>query len=821
MLQNYLKVSLRGLRRDPVYSAIHLAGLSVALAFGLLTYAFVNHERSFDRFHADADRIYRFESTDFFDFEGKPALRPLNLPFFSAEENHSFVFPVIFGLEIKQQLPEFQDVIRMTRPYESVVKYGVTSVYEKAILHTDANYFTFFSLPLTLGRPEQVLAGLHNAVISEGLRQKLFAGENPIGKAIHYDGRVYTVSGVMQNPPSNTTLNAELVVRLESDPSYREQLERRYNTSNVYTLGKLRATASLPQTTAKLAAVGPQLFKEMIDDVQKYASPEQKSRLAHKPFLLTIRPLVDTHFSFNERWNCTVSPTNVYLLVSISVLILLVAGLNYIIISLSKLAGRLQEVGVRKVVGASPQQLAVQLWLETVLVVGLAAVISLFLALVLLPTFNALTDRTLSVFDVLQIGNLLGLLAMIGAVSVLAGIYPALLFARFRPTLFLGQNRTYKINPLVIQGMMGVQFVLSLMLVMAGITMHRQLTFIQEKDLGLTKDLVLKIKNLQPFGTDRGSLVYERLLRYQATNPDVVMIASSAGAYGEDGFNRNGTTIKGQKYWALEQAIDYHFFDLMGIKLRQGRLFSPKISSDSAKSVKAVVVNETLAKLLGDELVFNQPLEALNGRTIIGVVNDHNIEPLTKAILPAYYKIALWYQGVFYLKLTPGNLPDKVARIARDWPQLSDGQPFEYSFLDQDLAARYRDYERWTTLTQLATGIALLIAALGLFGLAGIQAINRIKEVGIRKIMGATVGQLWLLLNRRTLALVAVSFGLAIPLSTWLMNRWLANFAYRIDLNWTIFALAGGLGFLVALAAVSYHTIRTALMNPVESLRTE
>lgn len=821
MLKNYLNVALRGLRRDPVYSAIHLAGLSVALAFGLLTYAFVNHERSFDRFHPDADRIYRFETTDLFDFEGKPARRPLNLPFFAAEEHRSFVFPVIFGLEIKQQMPEFQDIIRMARQQENIVKQGTTSVFEKAILHADSNYFTFFSLPLTIGRPEQVLAGLHNAVISERLQQKLFAGDNPIGKTIQYDGRLYTVSGVMQNPPSNTTLSGELIVRLESNPSYRDQLERRYNTSNVYTLGKLSPSASLPQTTAKLAIVGPQLFKEMITSVLEYSSPEQKSRLANQQFVLTIRSLADTHFSFHERWNRTVSPTNVYLLVSISLLILLVAGLNYIIISLSKLAGRLQEVGVRKVVGAAPRQLAVQLWIETVLVVGLAAVISLLLALILLPTFNALTDRTLTVLDVLQTGNLLGLLVLIGSVSLLAGIYPALLFARFRPTLFLGQNRTHKINPLVIQGMMGVQFVLSLLLVISGITMHRQLTFIQEKDLGLTKDLVLKIKNLQPMGDEGGSRIYERLLRYQVSNPDVLMVASSAGGYGEDGFNRNGTTIKGQKYWALEQYIDYNFFDLMDIKLRQGRLFSPKFSSDTAKSIKAVVVNETLAKLLGDEMAFNKPMEMLNGRTIIGVVNDHNIEPLTQAILPAYYRIGLWYQGVFYLKLTPGNLADKVARIARDWTQLSNGQPFEYSFLDQDLAARYRNYERWTTLTQLATSIALLIAALGLFGLAGIQAINRIKEVGIRKVMGATVGQLWLLLNRRTLALVAVSFGLSIPISTWLMNRWLDNFAYRIELHWSIFALAGALGFLVALAAVSYHSVRTALMNPVKSLKTE
>ncbi|GAB3316608.1 ABC transporter permease [Larkinella ripae] len=821
MLQNYLKVAFRALRRDPVYSTIHLAGLSVALAFGLLTYAFVNHERSFDRFHADADRIYRFEMTDLFDFDGKPAQRPLNLPFFPAEEHRSFVFPVIFSVELKPQVPEIQDLIRLSRAQESIVNYGTHSVYEKQILRADSNYFSFFSLPLTIGRPEQVLADLHNAVISERLRAKLFANDHPVGKAIQYNGQRYTVSGVMQNPPSNTTLSAELVVRLDSDPDYRRQLEQRYNTSNVYTLGKLRPTASLPQVTAKLATLGPRLFGELIDDMRQSATPEQKNRLTNNPFLLTIRPLADTHFSFNERWNRTVSPTNVYLLVSISLLILLVASLNYIIISLSRLAGRLQEVGVRKVVGAAPRQLAAQLGLETVLVVGLASVLGLGLSILLLPTFNALTDRALTVFEVLQPENLLGLPVMVLAISLLAGIYPALLFARFRPTLFLGQNRTYKINPLVIQGMMGFQFVLSLVLVTAAITMYRQLRFVQEKDLGLTKELVLKIKNLEKSEEGSGPRIYERLLRYQATNPHVLLVASSAGGYGEDAFNRNGTTIKGQKHWALQQSVDYNFFTLLGIQLKQGRLFSTHFRSDTAKSVKAVVINETLAKLLGAELVFNKPLETLDGRTVIGVVNDHNMEPLTKAILPAYYKLGLEYQGVFYLKLRPGKVAATVEQIARDWPQLSGGQPFDYSFLDQDLEARYRTYRRWMTLTQLATGIALLIAALGLFGLAGIQAVNRIREVGIRKVMGATVGQLWLLLNRRTLTLVAAAFVLAIPLSTWLMNRWLESFAYRIPLTWTIFALAGGLGFFVALAAVSYHSVRTALTNPVKSLRAE
>ncbi len=312
------------------------------------------------------------------------------------------------------------------------------------------------------------------------------------------------------------------------------------------------------------------------------------------------------------------------------------------------------------------------------------------------------------------------------------------------------------------------------------------------KGTGIDKRTGSQSQNLQQFEDGSGPRIYERLLRYQSANPDVLLVASSAGGYGEDGFNRNGTTINGQKYWALQQSIDYNFFTLLGNKITQTGpgFFSPAFRSDTAKSVKAVVINETLAKLLGQELVFNKPLETLNGRTVIGVVNDHNIEPLTKAIQPAYYKLGLDFQGVFYLKLTPGNLSDKVARIARDWPQLSDGQPFEYSFLDQDLQARYRDYQRWTTLTQLATGIALLIAALGLFGLAGIQAINRMREVGIRKVMGATVGQLWVLLNRRTLTLVVLAFVLAIPVSTWLMNRWLDGFAYRIPLNWPIFALA-------------------------------
>lgn len=820
MIRNYLITTLRSLRRNPVYTAIYLTGLSVALAFGLLTFTFVQHEWSFDRAYSDADRIYRFESTDLFDFDKIPARSALNLPFLPAEIHRNFIFPVVFSQEIRAQLPELQDVLRITGLSDGLVRHDSVTVHEAAIAFTDANYFRFFGRPLVIGQPDRVLAGLTNAVISENLRQKLFGTRNPIGQPIRYEGQLYTVSGVMQNPANNTSFPSELIMRVESQSNYRDNLTQRYNTSNVYTLAKLRPNADPGQVRTRLATLGPLLFKQSLDEQRANALPNQ-AQTKSDDFLLTMRPLVDTHFSFSDRWERAVSPTNVYLLVFISLLILLVAGLNYITISLAKLGGRLQEVGVRKVVGAVPGQLASQLGLETVLVVSLASLLGILIAMLLLPTFNNLTDRQFGVLDLLYLPNLAGLLAIVVAISALVGAYPAFLFARFRPTLFLGQNRTYRINPTLIQGMMTTQFTISLVLVMAALTMYQQLAYVRNRDLGLNKELVLKVKNLRIFEDGVGPVLYDRMQRYKTQNTDILGIAGSAGGYGEGSFNRNGAMINGQQYWVLEQYVDYNFFGLLGMPIAQGRTFSPAISSDTAVSVRAVVINQTLAKLLGRDLVFNKPLDVLNGRTVVGVVHDHNIEDLTKAIAPATYKLASKYYGTFYFKLTPGDVAAKVARIARDWPPLADGQPFEYSFLDQDLENQYRDYQRWTTLTQLATAIALLIAALGLFGLSGIYALNRLKEVGIRKVMGATTQQLWTLLNRRTLTLVAIAFGLAIPLSVWLMNRWLANFAYHIAIGWELVMLTGLLGFLTALAAVSYHSLRAALTNPVESLRSE
>ncbi|GAB3640998.1 permease prefix domain 2-containing transporter [Spirosoma arcticum] len=820
MLRNYLITTLRSLRRNPVYTAIYLTGLAVALAFGLLTFTFVHHEWSFDRAYPDADRLYRFESTDLFDFDKIPARSPLNLPFLPTEIHRSFIFPVVFSQEIRSQLPELQDVLRVTGLSDGLVRHDSITVHEEAIVFADTNYFRFFGRPLIIGQPDRVLAGLTNAVISETLRQKLFGPRNPIGQPIQYESQLYTVSGVMQNPDDNTSFPSELILRVESQSNYQSNLTQRYNNSNVYTLARLLPSVSLDRVRAKLKSLGPLLFKQPLDD-RRNASLPNSPQIKPDDFLLTIRPLTDTHFSFSDRWERAVSPTNVYLLIFISLLILLVAGLNYITISLAKLGGRLQEVGVRKVVGAVPGQLAGQLWIETVLVVSLASLLGILIAVILLPTFNNLTDRQFQVLDLLRLPNLAGLLAIGLGISTLVGVYPAYLFARFRPTLFLGQNRTYRINPTLIQGMMTTQFTISLVLVMAALTMYQQLAYVRNRDLGLNKELVLKVKNLRIFDEGVGPVLYDRMLRYKNQNADILSVAGSAGGYGEGGFNRNGTMINGQQYWVLEQYVDYNFFSLLGMSIAQGRSFSPVISSDTASSVRAVVINKTLAKLLGRDLIFNKPLDVLNGRTVVGVVNDHNIEDLTKAIAPATYKLASKYYGTFYLKLTPGNVAAKVARIARDWPPLADGQPFEYSFLDQDLENQYRDYQRWTTLTQLATAIALLIAALGLFGLSGIHALNRLKEVGIRKVMGATTQQLWTLLNRRTLTLVAIAFGLAVPLSVWLMNRWLANFAYHISIGWELVMLTGLLGFLTALTAVSYHSLRAALMNPVESLRSE
>jgi putative ABC transport system permease protein len=380
----------------------------------------------------------------------------------------------------------------------------------------------------------------------------------------------------------------------------------------------------------------------------------------------------------------------------------------------------------------------------------------------------------------------------------------------------LKSNRTHRFNPALSRGLVVVQYAVCLFLITATLVMYRQMQYVLRKDLGFDQERVLVIENPE---TDpvRQKLLWERMQQY-ATRPGIASVAGTSASFGK-GSMIYFFTINGQNRPVDVFSVDYNYLPLLGIPLVQGRNFSPQYPTDSVRN-EAVIINETLARQLGDDARVGEVSRQLKAR-VVGIVQDYHYASLEMKIGPALLWLDPAAASNFLVKLAPEPGPSTLAQVARDWKTMSGGLPFNYSFLDGDIAAQYREYSRWMNLLGLAAGFAILVACLGLFGLSGLNAVNRTREVGIRKVLGASVGQVLLLLNRDVVRLAAASFALAVPGAWYLMRRWLQDFAYRVEIGPEVFVAAGLAGLLTALLAVSYHSLRAALANPVDSLRSE
>ena len=530
-------------------------------------------------------------------------------------------------------------------------------------------------------------------------------------------------------------------------------------------------------------------------------------------------------------WGHYTDLKNIYQLCSLTILILLIACMNYVLLTLTGTVSRSQEVGVRKTVGAPRKQIILQFYIETQLLAFFAVLLGLVLAAISLPFFSTLTGTDLRL-DYLPFPMIAGfLIGLAVGLGLLAGIYPALVMSGLKPLNMMRKFSTYKLNPWLSKGLVVTQFSVCIILIISTLVISNQMRFLNGKDLGFDKNGVFTIQN--PYWFDnpgRSQQLKQRLTHFAESEPALADFTSSGLMYN----NSNNHLINGEKTQVEAFEVDYNYFHFMHIPLLKGRNFSPSLQEDSATlqltdeqheknasaARQAAIVNETLYKLLG-EPPLNEINKSLGGR-IIGVCKDYYPDDLTKKIVPAYHKIQKRYIGSFSFRLRPGQpVSQAMDKISAHWKDVTAGEPLDYSFLVDNLAKSYDSYQRWMKTVTAASIIAILIAALGLFGLSGLAAVNRIKEIGIRKVLGATVSDLFVLLNKSTLALALLSFAVALPVAIYLAKLWLENFAYHIEIGPGIFVLAGVITILTAVAAVSYHTLKTATTNPVKSLRTE
>jgi putative ABC transport system permease protein len=834
MLKINLKLAIRNIFRNKLYTAINIIGLGVASAFCILVYLYVKNEQSFDSFHKDAGQLYRVEQTNIFASfsREKPKTSFFSSLMKDEEQKNLIQTPMILAGDLKSNFPEVEDAVRIKTMYHPVVKVGGESFKgnDQNSAYVDAGFFTMFNFPLIYGNPATVLSSRTSVVISEGLAKKYFGNANPVGKLINItsDKLLLTVSGVAKEFPQNSSFRFDMMLPREADPDYNNEIKNGTNGFSDLLIIKLRKGTALSNFERKVDLFSKSYFKSLTESMAKN-DPKEKPMDFHVYF----RPFTEAHYNQSEGWNHYTDLKNIYQLVCLAFIILLIASVNYILLTLTSAASRSQDVGVRKTIGAGRKQIIFQYYTETQLLAFVAVIFGFLLAFICLPFFGSLTGADLKLND-FSFGNIALSLLVLGIVlGLVSGVYPALAMSGLKPLSIMRSFSAFRLNPVLSKSLVVVQFSICVILIISAMVVNKQMHFINNASMGFDKDQVVLLQN--PYGWDdikSAKVLKERLRHFVSTAPYLDDMTTASFDFG--GYNENGHMINGTRVPIQELNVDYNYFSFNKIPIVQGRTFSEAISSDSARltltkdqripqnseAQQNVVINETLFNLLGKPEVgqFNRSL----GGVIIGVCKDYHTDDLTKKIMPAYHKVSTRYIGYYWVRIKAGqNIPKAMDNIKANWSNLTNNAVFSFTFLDDEVAKSYDAYVRWMATVTTSCFLAILIACLGLFGLSGLTTLNRTKEIGIRKILGASVSNLFLLLNRGTFILAIGSFVIAAPIAFYLVQQWLDNFAYRITPDWTLFTIAGIIALLTAVGAVSYHTIKAAMSNPVESLRNE
>ncbi|AQG81072.1 ABC transporter permease [Spirosoma montaniterrae] len=815
MFRNYLKIALRTLRKQRGLTFINIFGLALGMACCLLIMLYVADELSYDRFHTKADRTYRLS---------------LDVKFTGIDGQMATVSDPL-GPTLKQDYPQVEQFTRLhPRGNWQVKRAGTTmNIREQNILFADSTVFDVFTLPLIAGDPRRALNRANTLVISETAARRHFGNADPMGKTLTLDNRMtFTITGVMRDIPPNSHVKADfLATMLNDEYNWGQWLANNHYTYIVLKEGTDPATFAKNLDVVTEKYVGPQLLGAMGISLVRF-------RQAGNRFRNIMMPITDIHLRSKHQGELT-PPGDiqyVYIFSAVALFILFIACINFMNLATARSAGRAREVGVRKVLGSERGQLMGQFMAESMLTTILAMGLALILVGMSLPLFNNLAAKQIDLNQLLR-PQWLAILAFFPLlVGLLAGVYPAFFLSGFRPIQVL---KGKMINPVRGRGQLGdlslrsglvvFQFMMSVILIVGTLVIYRQITYIQNKNLGFRRDQVLIINDTYVLGKSTDAFRQE-VLRL----PGVV--SGSVSSFLPVPSNRSNTLFfpEGQvdqsKGVSIQNwNVDHEYIKTMGMQMVVGRDFARSFGSDSS----AILLNETAAKIfggvknvLGKRIVkFNDPsLKNFRRYTVIGVVKNFHYESLRKEIGALCLELTPDHNATTF-RLRNADVPKLVGLIESKWKQMAPGQPFNYNFMDESFDQTYRAEQRIGTLALTFAVLAILIACLGLFGLATFTAEQRTKEIGIRKVLGASVASIVTLLSKDFLKLVLVAIVIASPVAWYAMHRWLADFAYRIEIEWWVFALAGMLAVGIALLTVSFQSIKAAVANPVKSLRSE
>jgi putative ABC transport system permease protein len=812
MFKNYFKIAWRQLVKQRMYSVIKIGGFALSIAACLMIALYIRDELSYDAFYENTPRLYRI--TGGYDNNGKMET--------------SGDWPAPMAKALKDDYPEVELSGRLM-PHELFYGAGSNEIrrtdktedsYETKFTYADQSMLDMLQIPMVYGDRKTALAQPNTMVISKRAADKFFPNENPVGKTMILNDnkeKIYRIGGVMQNPPYNSHIQYDYWLTMTGYKLWDDE-QTNWGASNYYTYVLLK-----PGTNAVL-------FNTKLQQVlKKYYLPEAE-KSGDKGFVdiikkakLTAQPIADIHLkSYDIDDGLEKGDMRfVWLFGAIAGFILIIACINFINLSTAKSANRAKEVGLRKVVGSQRINLIKQFLAESMLYSFASFALAIIIAATLLPLFNTLSAKTLSIpWGEWWLLPLMILAAL--CIGIVAGVYPAFYLSAFKPISVLkGQLSRGSKNSILRNGLVVFQFATSVILIIGTLVIYNQTHYILNKDAGFNKDQVMLIQGTNTLDNKTAMPDFKNeLLNISAvknvTISDFLPVSGTkrnGNTFYKEGKEKEQAGVGGQRWVA-----DYDYIKTMGMKMKEGRFFSKDMASDSS----ATVINVAMQNKLGLKNPVGQMIT--NGwehLRVIGVVEDFNFETMKQDVTPLIFALGNNYSSIVAVKIDPANAQNTIAAITNVWKKFAPAQPIRYTFLDESFKNMYDDVQRMGNIFTSFAVLAIIIACLGLFALSAFMAEQRNKEIGIRKVLGASISSITTMLSKDFIRLILIAFIIAAPVAWWAMNKWLEDFAYRIQITWWMFGIAAVMVLLIALATISFQSIKAAVANPAKSLRTE
>jgi putative ABC transport system permease protein len=800
MLKHYFRVAIRHLRRQQIITVINILGLAIGMACCMLIVLFVRNEYGFDNFHTNGKNIYRV-TTSFTK---------------AGETNHGSNTQWPVGPYLKNEISDIKESVRIMNAGTALYIFQ-DKQYVDPLAYADAGFFSVFNFPLVKGDAKTALREPYTMVVTEKIARKYFGNDDPIGKIVKVDNQFdCRITGVAKDLPLNTDVGKDILLSYATVEQLVKKdggsMEQWYNFNDNTTFVQLPDGVSLHKMESQLQGFTDRHVKSIASSLGEV-------------FGLQLQPLANIHLHPYGDKDKQDNSHLLYIYIAIAIFIILIACFNFMNLVTARANERAVEVGVRKVMGSERRQLIIQFVAEAVLLTTISFVLAIFLALLFMPWFDRITGKEFQLFTLSNLPFLGYLFVMSVVVGLLSGSYPALYLSGLLPVAVLkGGFKTSGSRVWIRKALVITQFSIAIILIVATIVVYSQLRFWQNKYLGFDKDRLVNVNITSGSAGKNIQVIKEDLLRL----PGVQHVTVSNTAMGRYVGSVNPVVKEGESEdKSIVTSVIMGDFDLLktlDIKLTKGRDFSTGFSTDSNN---AFIVNEAMVKAMNLHDPIGQRIKWLPGFTerkgeIIGVAKDFNYSTLTVPVSPAIYIVRKDGFSVMSIRLSKnGDLTRQVADIENVWKKYVTDYPFSYSFVADDLARQYVNQDRLASLFGTFSMLAIVIACMGLFGLSILIARQRTKEIGIRKVLGASTSNITRLLSQDFMQLVLVALLIAVPVSWYLMNQWLQDFAYRINVEWWMFVTAGFMAMFIALFTISFQSVRAALNNPVKSLRTE